>query len=195
MLGRVVDRLRMAKRVDEIVIATSTGNEDDAIAAFCADLRVRCFRGPLNDVSERLARAAEDARAEAFVRISGDSPLMSPGIVDAVVALYAARQGDLASNGPMRTLPNGMSAEVSQVRALRRAQKMMLPGEAEHVTAALYRRVSDFRIANLTSGHDWGSIQMSVDADEDLALTEKMFRKMGSSTAVLAVEDLIALRE
>jgi spore coat polysaccharide biosynthesis protein SpsF (cytidylyltransferase family) len=84
---------------------------------------------------------------------------------------------------------------VIRVEALRRAQRMMQAGEAEHVTPVFYRCASDFRIANLASGHDWGTIQMSVDTPEDFALAEKMVGEMGASTAVPAVEDLVALRE
>jgi len=176
MLARLLDRLKVAKRVDEIMVATSTATDDDSIAQFCADIRVQCFRGPLDDVAERLAQATESVRSRAFVRINGDSPLISPAV-------------------QTRSFPRGQSAEVIRAEALRRARKMMQAGEAEHVTPAFYRRASDFRIANLTSGHDWGAIQMSVDTPDDFALTGKMFRAMGSSTAVLAVEDLIALRE
>jgi spore coat polysaccharide biosynthesis protein SpsF len=195
MLARLIDRLKMAKRVDEIIVATSTATDDDSIAGFCANTGVRCFRGQLDDVAERLAQAAEGADAEAFARINGDSPLMCPAIVDAVIELYETQDIDLATNVQKRTFPRGLSVEVMRVRALRRIQKLMRPGEAEHVTPAFYRCASDFRIANLASGNDWGAIQMSVDTPEDFALTEKMFREMGASTGVLAVEDLIALRE
>jgi spore coat polysaccharide biosynthesis protein SpsF (cytidylyltransferase family) len=195
MLAHLIDRLRMAKRVDDIVVATSTGKDDDAIAALCAGLGVRCFRGPLDDVAERLARAAEEAGAAAFVRISGDSPLVCPGILDAVIALYEAQNVDLATNVQARTFPKGLSVEAIRVDALRRAQKMMRPGEAEHVTPPFYRHASEFRIVNLASGHDWGAVQMSVDTPDDFALTEKMFLEMGTTTAVLEVGDLIALRE
>lgn len=195
MLAQLVDRLKMAKRVGAIIVATSTETDDDAIARFCADMGVRCFRGPVADVAERLTEAAEDAGAEAFVRINGDSPLMCPAIVDAVIELYEAQDVDLATNVQTRTFPRGLSVEVIRVAALRRVQKVMRPGEAEHVTPAFYRCASNFRIVNLASGHDWGAIQMSVDTLEDFALTEKMFREMGASVGVLAVEDLIALRK
>jgi spore coat polysaccharide biosynthesis protein SpsF len=195
MLAHLLDRLRVAKRVDRIIVATSTATDDDSITRFCADIGVQCFRGPLDDVAERLAQAAESAEADAFVRINGDSPLMCPAILDSVVELFEAHDVDLATNVQTRTFPKGLSVEVIRTAALRRAQKMMLAGEAEHVTPAFYRRASDFRIVNLASGHEWGAIQMSVDTPHDFTLTDKMFREMGSSIAVLAVEELIALRE
>jgi len=195
MLARLVDRLKMAKRVDKIAVATSTAPDDDATAELCATIGVGCFRGPLEDVAERLAQAAENSGAGAFARINGDSPLMCPDIVDAVIALYEERELDLATNVQTRTFPKGLSVEAIRVDALRRAQKVMGADEAEHVTQAFYRRASDFRIANLSSGHDWGSIQMSVDTPEDFALAETMFREMDSSANILTASGLVALRE
>ena len=195
MLALLLERLRLAKRAGEIIVATSTAADDDAIARFCDGIGVKCFRGPLDDTAERLVQAAEGAGAAAFVRVNGDSPLISPAVVDAVIELYETQDVDLATNVQTRSFPKGQSVEVIRVEALRRAQMMMQAGEAEHVTPAFYRRAADFRIVNLASGHDWATIQMSVDTPEDFALAEKMFGEMGAPTAVLAVEDLIALRE
>jgi spore coat polysaccharide biosynthesis protein SpsF len=36
MMGRQIDRIRRAKRVDRLVVATSDQSADDPIAAFCA---------------------------------------------------------------------------------------------------------------------------------------------------------------
>lgn len=195
MLEWLVERLKLAKRASAVVVATSTEKNDDAIAQFCANSGIGCFRGPLADVTERLAAAAEWAGAEAFVRVSGDSPLMVPAIVDDVIALYQAHDVDLATNVQERTFPKGLSAEAIRVDALRRAQKSMQPGEAEHVTQAFYRHAPEFRIINLSSGHEWGEIQMSVDTAEDFSLMEKMFAVMASSNETLTVEGLIALRK
>jgi spore coat polysaccharide biosynthesis protein SpsF (cytidylyltransferase family) len=194
MLAWLIERLGHARSVDVPVVATSQKPDDDPIDAFCTRAGVRCFRGPLDDVAERLASAAESAGAEAFVRVSGDSPLMSPQIVDDLVALYGATEVDLATNVQTRTFPKGLSVEVIRVAALRRAQKAMHAGEAEHVTSAFYRRPSDFRIVNLTSGGDWGAIQMSVDTAEDLVLAERMLASSNGLTGVHSVRELVALR-
>ncbi len=194
MLQWLIDHLRMAKRVDAIMVATSTEKDDDAIAAFCAGAGVHCFRGALLDVAGRLAAAANSVAAEEFVRISGDSPLMAPGVVDEVIALYESNEVDLATNVQKRTFPKGLSVETIRVAALERARKMMIANEAEHVTQVFYRCPQDFRIVNLESGHDWGSIQMSVDTPADFTLMEKVIGA-AAPTWVLSVAELVALRE
>ncbi len=195
MLGALIGRLAQAGSISSVVVATSDHADDDAIADFCAATRTACFRGPLDDVAARFAAAAQDVGAPAFARLSGDSPFMDPGVVDAVVALFEQRDVDLATNVQARTFPKGHSVEVVRLEALRRAQAMMLSGEAEHVTPVFYRRPQDFRIANLASGHAWGAIQMSVDTPKDWALAERMMAAMRREPGRWDVARLVALRE
>jgi len=195
MLSALIGRLGQARSISGIVIATSNGADDDAIADFCATTRTPCFRGPLDDVAARLVDAAQETGAAAFVRLSGDSPFMDPDLVDAVVGLFERNDVDLATNIQVRSFPKGQSVEAVRVDALRRARAMMTPGEAEHVTPAFYRRPQDFRIANLASSHDWGAIQMSVDTPQDWAVAERMVAVMRREPGRWDVARLVALRE
>jgi spore coat polysaccharide biosynthesis protein SpsF (cytidylyltransferase family) len=192
MLAWVCERARAARRVTRMMVATSQDASDDPVAAFCQDRGIDCFRGSLHDVAERLTAAARSAGADAFVRVSGDSPLMLPAIVDDVIALFECARPDLATNVQLRTFPKGMSVEAIALDGLDRAREKMLPGEEEHVTPPFYRQPEQFRVVNLTSGHDFGAVQLSVDAAADFALAEAMLRAGGTT---LSLEGLVALRE
>lgn len=158
MLDWLIGQLTQAKHIHQVMIATSDRSTDNLIEGYCAKAKLTCFRGSLNNVAERLAAAAEWMGASEFVRISGDSPLLMPSVADAVVSLYEQSDVDLATNVQRRTFPKGLSVEVVRVEALRKSQAMTLSGEEEHVTQTLYRLPEQFRIANLTSGGDWGAI-------------------------------------
>jgi spore coat polysaccharide biosynthesis protein SpsF len=60
-------------------------------------------RGPLDDVAGRLLEAGRAAGAEAIVRISADSPLIDPEIVDHAVSLFRRERPDVVSNVVRRT--------------------------------------------------------------------------------------------
>jgi spore coat polysaccharide biosynthesis protein SpsF (cytidylyltransferase family) len=94
--------------------------------------------------------------------------------VDSVIKLCLKSSVDIATNIERRPFPKGLSVEIIRLAALQRAQPMMVPGEEEHVTSVFYRRPNDFRIANLESGGDWGSVQLSVDTECDFDLAERM---------------------
>jgi spore coat polysaccharide biosynthesis protein SpsF (cytidylyltransferase family) len=195
MLGWVIERVRSARLVTDVRVATSVERSDDVVAAHCQQQGVGCFRGSLNDVAGRLMAAAEQAKVSAFVRVSGDSPLMVPGLVDDVIALFQSAGPDLATNVRVRTFPKGLSVEVIALDALRRAHALMRPGEEEHVTGPFYRCPEQFRIADLTSGHDWGAVQLSVDTEEDFVLIERILQNQPSAPWRASVADLIDLRQ
>lgn len=195
MLAWLIERVNQARLADGLMVATSREADDDAIHSFCVRSGIACYRGPLHDVAERMAAAADSVGARAFVRISGDSPLMSPEVVDAVIDMYRSSDIDLATNVLVRTFPKGFSVEAIRVAALRRSQTMMEPGEAEHVTSVFYRRPTDFRIVNISSGGDWGALQMSVDTMADFVLAERMVERSNGLASVRSLRELLALRE
>jgi spore coat polysaccharide biosynthesis protein SpsF (cytidylyltransferase family) len=195
MLSWLLDRLAMARKLSGILVATSDQSDDDAISAFCAANGTNCFRGSLDNVAERLSCAANSVNAKSFVRISGDSPLLDPVLVDAIVGLFEATESDLVTNVYPRTFPKGFSVEAIRVEALERARKMLQAGEEEHVTPVFYRNPDSFKITNFASGHDWGGINMSVDTAEDFALAEGIILAAEDGLAGCGIVEFLALRE
>src|SRR5882762_11846206 len=82
MLWHVIDRVKRAKLIDRVVVATSVSRSDDAIETFCRGLGVRCYRGSENDVLDRFCSAARAEKAAQVVRITADCPLIDPEIID-----------------------------------------------------------------------------------------------------------------
>lgn len=169
-LDYLVESLRHAALIDGIVLATSTDPSDDATAAFAAERRVSCHRGPLQHVALRLLRAAEEHRAEAIVRVSGDSPLMDPVVVDQAVKLFRGGRTDVATNVRPRSFPKGQSVEVIAVRALRRAVPQMASAEErEHVTTHLYAHPDEYSISSFLAAEHRPEVNLCIDDAEDLA--------------------------
>src|SRR5690242_18550821 len=72
MLARVVERARQATRINRVVVATSTNRSDDAVARFCAESGIPCFRGDEQDVLDRFYQSAQAFEADVIVRITAD---------------------------------------------------------------------------------------------------------------------------
>ena len=86
LLWHILHRLGQCRTVDAVAVATSTDPRDDALQQFCAEQGVTCIRGPLQNVLERYRLAAEATGAQTLLRITGDSPLIDPGLVDYLVS-------------------------------------------------------------------------------------------------------------
>ena len=151
MLVRVVERVRRAKKVHQIVVATTTDQSDDPVAKLCAQRGYSCFRGSQRDVLDRFTRAARGLVAEVIVRITGDCPVIDPGLVDEIVQAFMGRDAapgsfDFGCNRlppPFtRTYPIGLDTEVCSIAALERAwQEANQAYHREHVMPYLYEGI------------------------------------------------------
>src|SRR5688572_30687724 len=98
MIQRQIERLRRAKGVDDLVLATSHEPSDDPIAELAKKIDVNCFRGSLNDVLDRFYQAARALNPTHVLRLTGDCPLSDPDVVDKVLSEHIAGGADYTSN-------------------------------------------------------------------------------------------------
>jgi len=184
MLERVIERARMARRVDEVAVATTVDSSDDALAAFCKDKDIPCSRGSLQDVLDRYYQAAKAFRADVVVRLTADCPLLDPGLVDETIRVFFDQQADFAANRlppPFtRTYPIGLDTEVVSFSALERAWKEAEAlYEREHVLPYLYDQEGRFKVARVEYGRDLGHYRWTVDTPQDLELIREVVRRLG----------------
>jgi spore coat polysaccharide biosynthesis protein SpsF len=161
MLVRVVERARRAKTINGVVLATTTDPSDDTIVALCVERGYPCYRGSLYDVLDRYYQAARMFGAEVIVRLTGDCPVIDPGVIDELVdAFLAPLPLDLVSSSlspaPFdfatirlpppwhRTYPIGLDTEVCTFAALERAWvEADQPHQREHVMPYLYEGIHE----------------------------------------------------
>jgi spore coat polysaccharide biosynthesis protein SpsF len=180
LLAQLLTRLRRARRVDEVVVATSDLERDDPVAALAEAEGVRAVRGDERDVLARMLLAARTARADAVVRVTADCPLIDPGVVDRVVgALVDHPDGcDYASNILHRTYPRGLDTEALWADALARIARLARSPEArEHVSWFAYReRPELFLLASVEDGDPaLADLDWSVDTEADLERVRRLW--------------------
>jgi len=198
MLSYVIGRVRAAKTLKEIVVATTTKPGDDAIVAFCRERGVNCFRGSEEDVLDRYYQAAREHAAEAVVRITSDCPLIDPEIVDKTVRAFLVEQPDYApdyaSNSLVRTYPRGLDTEVMTFRALEIAwREARRPYQRTHVTPYIYENPGRFKILSVTGDRDYSSYRWTVDTPEDLELVRAVYDRLEGDSFLL--NDIVRLME
>ena len=188
-------RLRRAREVAEVVVATSLHPDDDSLVDAVAPLDVRIFRGPLEDVLERFRIAGEQAACEAVVRITGDCPLIDPAVVDLVVRRWRDGDEDYVANVvPPRTYPTGLDVEVVSWPALvAAAAEATAPEEREHVTPFVRDRPDRFRQARVDLHPPAADLHLSIDKADDLDRIRAVVAAVGADAS--AAEIVAAARQ
>jgi spore coat polysaccharide biosynthesis protein SpsF len=170
VLTHVIERLRRSKKLDRIVVATTTVFRDDAIAHLCGRLNVPCYRGSELDVLNRFYRAALQEQSDVVVRITSDCPLIDPEIVDEAVETFISRRPDLAyvvNEG----YPRGFDVEVVSFSALEQAwQEDRDPGSREHVTPYIVRDPQKFPAGVVQCPDEVKPYRLTLDTLEDYYL-------------------------
>ena len=165
----MVQRVRRAKRVDQVLVATSTDPSDDALAAVLAQNGIDCFRGDLNDVLDRFTHAARGAGADHVVRLTGDCPLMDADLVDRGLTELARGDADYVSNVMPPTYPDGLDVECFTMGALETAwREARLPSEREHVTPFIRNGGGGLRTRSWIAVADFSALRWTVDHQDDL---------------------------
>lgn len=182
-LQRMIDRVRGARLIDSIVVATTTNTTDDPVLRLCDAIGVAVYRGDESDVLGRIFEAARSASANAVVRLTADCPMIDPGVIDEIVTVFKQGDFDYVSNCDTRTYPDGLDVEICTFDALQQAHHEAKHAFArEHVTPYIrgsHPQFGDgkFRRKQVTFAADFAHVRWTLDTADDL---KRIRRLVGS---------------
>ena len=198
ILDLQIERIKEAKRVESIIVATTTESCDDIIEYFCNENGIKCFRGSENDVLSRYYQCAQDSNLETIVRLTADCPLIDPIVIDKVVDLYLKSNVDYAANTvPPETSrwPDGSDVEVFSFKSLKRAYIEASANEdREHVTFFFWKnKENGFKTAQLSNLIDWSKYRFTVDYPEDFEVMKLLSGEIHARGLFGHVNEIISI--
>jgi len=177
VLQHVVDRVGQAKLVDEVTIAVPDGDWEIINFGVHTQTSVHMLcPGRREDVLHRVSSIAKQCDAYRVVRVCADNPLVSPKLIDHLVAIAKKTEADYVGfefppGEPAIARPNGYVAEVVKLSALERADRDMHPSspDREHVTKFIYENPGYFSLCWEPLPGPFRSLPpASIDTPEDL---------------------------
>ncbi len=166
MIDLMVERVQQTQLVDKVVITTSTDPSDDAMEELASKIGIGCYRGPLDNIMERIAGAAEAFDCDTIVELLGDNPLVHSDLINDVVELYLNGGYDYAAS-VTREYP--IAPEIQEFALGIRVQayskrvaeqwvnysKEYWGDESKGSTAYIFEHPETFRIGYLEAIHKW----------------------------------------
>ena len=173
-ITRMVERIKRARKVDHIIVATTTNYQDDPLVDLCKQLNIEIYRGVEHDVLDRFYKASLLNDADVILRLTADCPMIDPGVIDDILSMFYAGGYDYVSNCNDRTFPDGLDVEAFKPECLERANfEATHPFAREHVTPYIRGTRKDcgdgdFVKGQVTYAADFSHIRWTLDTLEDL---------------------------
>lgn len=196
ILWHDLTRLKTARRLDEVVIATTYLAQDDPVAALAAQCGVRVLRGDEDNVLSRYFYAAQMAAADVVVRVTSDCPLIDPATLDEVVDGFCQGNYDYFATPVPTKYPRGLDVEVFSYAALLETMRRAVPGpETEHVTWYIYHHQDEFRCGRLAGREPLirPQYRLCVDTQEDYELLRRIYERLYEPGKIIPIEKVMAL--
>ena len=181
LIKRVVDRVKLSKKVNKVILATTKNTKDDVLEKFAKEEDIDCFRGSEENVLERVVFAARKYQVKHIVELHGDNPFLDPKIIDSAVELYETSKCDYVSNTLEKTFPSGVRVQVFPTKELEKIYNTIDdPAVNEHVSLYFYEHPELYNIVNLKAPPEINrpEIRLTVDTEKDLKLVRIIYQKL-----------------
>ncbi len=172
---RCLVRCRQAGMADDVFLATSVLAEDDDLVPLAERAGVRLLRGDPESVLNRLIQVADASDTDVLVRVTGDCPVISPEVLDFLIARHIASAADYTVLSGQ--FPVGLAGDVFSVPALRRLQ-----GSDADLSLTEYLRYyfdwnkKVFQCRLQLAPRRWcGPYRLTLDVQEDLDMFNRLY--------------------
>ncbi len=196
VLQYIMERLQCTVPEGNIVVATSVEPSDNPIAEYCSAKGWNCFRGDLDNVSQRFLGCALKYEMEYAVRINGDNLFLDPELLSSMLAIVEGDRFDFITNVKDRTFPIGMSIEIVRTPFYKSLiERFAEDAYLEHVTLYLYDHPKIGRRQYVYNERcpEAKGLKLAVDEAKDFDLASKIIGKMNKLHAFYGIKEIYHL--
>jgi len=171
---RCLQNCLLMKDVDDIVLATSTVEDDAILKNYTLDGKVKFWQGDPDDVIKRYLGACDKYGTDVIVRVTADCPVISPEIMELLLKNHFEAGADYTAAISSAV---GSSPEIYNVEALRRVLAHLGNADySEYMTWYMQNNPDIFKV-NLVELPDIlnREYRLTLDYPEDLKMFDKLY--------------------
>ena len=200
MLQWHIERIKLSRLIDNVVVATTTSPKDDEIVKFCELIGVKYYRGSENDVLQRVTDLVQSFNADIHVECFGDSPLTDPQIIDEFIGyLLKNPEVDFVSNSIETTYPPGAEVLAYRGEVLVDANSKTDTNDPlrEHVSLHIYKRPERYNVINLSAPeiYHFPDLYIEVDTEKDFivmnSIITSLYKQYGIGFPLISIIDYL----
>lgn len=181
LLGIVVERFRLCKNIDDVVVATTVEAKDDAIAQWCTQNGVLCYRGSEDDVLDRVTGACEFTNADAIVQMGADSAYLDFELVDELTEICKSGNYDYVCNDLELTYPLGIYGHIVNTKKLidLNRKKELSEEDREDVVRYIWEHPGEYKIHHVKAPKEknFPELRLTIDYPEDFELAKILYAR------------------
>lgn len=194
----VINSLKMSRKIDEIILATSIDPGDDPLEALAKENNISFFRGYLNNIAKRFLGASQKFNADMIVRITGDCPFVSYELVDLLIDSHLKTNADY-SGFETGKLPVGVGSEVFSVKALKRLVQFDMDFDYSEYMTFYFKnnpQVFSISIVSVPNEFQYPEYRLTFDYKEDLKMFNQLSLKIKEKNLARSLSNiLLVLKE
>ena len=193
MIAYLVERMKLSRRIDRIVLCTSTVAQDDPLERFADSVRIDCYRGDPDDVLARLVAAAEEFEVDDLVAsCTADNPFVDPVSMDELIDFHRAGGYDYARS---TNLPWGAFTSTISCPAMVRACRIKTTNDTE-VWGGYFIETGLFHcgeLAHTDASVARPALRLTVDEPDDFELVRRIAQALQRPGEVFGLSEIVAL--
>ncbi|MCP4216933.1 MAG: NTP transferase domain-containing protein [bacterium] len=194
-IERCLDNCLKFPFVDDVVLATSTTEEDAILGEYTLKGKAKFWQGDPEDVISRYLGACEEYGIDVIIRVTGDCPCISPEIAEYLLRSHFESGADFTDP---RNFAVGSNSQIYNVQALKRVIELVGKADySEHMTLYMTNNPQLFKVNYVDLPEELiRDYRLTLDYREDLDMFNALYKKLEDqkldSTLVNIIEVLDA---
>jgi spore coat polysaccharide biosynthesis protein SpsF len=192
VIAHMIDRLKLAKKVDNIILCTSTNPQDYPLKEIAQDNNIDYHLGEPDDVLLRMLNAADEFNLDYILTITADCPFVDPIYADKIVEEYIDTDADLIRQFD---LPHGAFSYGIKIESLRKIVALKDSSDTE-VWGKYFTDTGLFSVLDLSvkdAHHNRPGLRMTLDYPEDFQFFKIIFDKLYIKDKVFSLSKILTL--
>jgi spore coat polysaccharide biosynthesis protein SpsF len=186
----MLDRLKLAKSPEKIIICTSPIAQDDPLVDIAAQEGVEIYRGDPDDVLARLTKAAEIFGVDTVVNCTADNPFVDPVYIDKLIDFHLTHRYDFTK---IDGLPLGVFSYALARGAMEKACEIKDENDTE-VWGGYFSETGLFSCGNMKVDDPelcWPDLRLTVDTPEDFELVTRIFDELYQPGKIFSLRSIV----